>query len=114
MIVELTLDSRFSDYVTVRSTLVRGRVFVLLEKLKRYNSYEISEEIFKFLERDDFYDFRNGKIVKIPNINSKLEIRKLKEFNDKRKEEHEKMKEFENTLLYSNSSNIKLNDYNNR
>lgn len=114
MIIELNLKSKFSDNVTVRSTIIRGKVFQLLERLKQNNSFEISEEVFNLLNREYFYELRGTKVVKVINNNSREFIRKLKTFNDIRKKEHEKMKEFENTLLYSSSSNMKLNDYNNR
>lgn len=114
MINELTLKSRFAVNKTVKSLIIRGKVSELLEKLQHNNTFEISDEVIEFLNRSSYYELRGYKIVKIVNINSRETIRQLKAFNEIRKEEHRRMKQIESIGSYTSSSDIKLNEYNDR
>ena len=114
MINELTLKSRFTVNITVKSLIIRGKVSELLEKLQRNNTFEISDEVIEFLNRSSYYELRGCKIVKVVNINSRETIRQLKAFNEVRKEEHRRMKQIESIGSYTSSSDMKLNEYNDR
>lgn len=114
MIVKLTLEHRISFNVTIRTLIVNGKVEELLERLKQNTTFELIDEVITFLNRDFFYKQKGSKIIKVNNINKRDICRKLIEFNDFRKDFHQKMSYYEDTKLYSNSENIALNNYNNR
>ena len=113
MVNKLTLKSRFTVNKTVKSLILRGKASELLEKLQ-HNTFEISDEVIEFLNRSFYYELRGCKIVKIVNINNREIIRQLKAFNEIRKEEHRRMKQIEFIGSYTSSSDIKLNEYNDR
>lgn len=114
MIVKLTLEHRISFNVTIRTLIVNGKAEELLERLKQNTTFELIDEVITFLNRDFFYKQKGSKIIKVNNINKRDICRKLIEFNDFRKDFHQKMSYYEDTKLYSNSENIAPNNYNNR
>lgn len=114
MIIKLTLGHRISFNVTIRTLIVNGKAETLLERLKQNTAFELIDEVITFLNRDFFYKQKGSKIIKVNNINKRDICKKLIEFNDFRKDFHQKMSEYEDTKLYSNSENIAPNNYNNR